>query len=220
MNLFQLRLTDATGLGGIAVAVSALLVIGFGRAWSRSVRWWVGGGLAGLLVLVPIGSLPAAGYLRGFTGDLSVTTVVVVLSALAARGGARSERRRSDRLALKVCLGAVALLLYPLALGAGPFDPYRLGYDSPWLLGAWWVVALAAWFFRRPLLAGCVAAAMLAWAVRGYESTNLWDYLIDPFVALYALGGLLGWSVVRVVAAVRGREGRETRSGPIAAQPS
>jgi hypothetical protein len=43
------------------------------------------------------------------------------------------------------------------------------------------------------LIALCVALATLAWASGWYESGNLWDYLIDPFVAIYALAAMMNY---------------------------
>ena len=119
--------------------------------------------------LVPLGALPAAGYLRGIVGDLSVTTVLLLVRSLLRPVLGWEAIDARSRTALQVLVAAGGLLLYPLALGLGPFDPYRLGYASPWFL-----------------------ALLLALAVAGvYESRNLWDYLVDPLVAAWGLGGLL-----------------------------
>jgi len=79
------------------------------------------------------------------------------------------------------------------------FDPYRLGYGSPCFLGVLAAVALAAWFARLQLVAVCIALAVLAWTIGWYESGNVWDYLLDPFVALYALGWLASRGVNRII---------------------
>jgi len=75
-------------------------------------------------------------------------------------------------------------------LGAGLFDPYRLGYGSQWLVGVLLVIALAAYIRRLTLVALCLALAVLAWVAGWYESTNLWDCLLDPLLAMYAIGAL------------------------------
>jgi hypothetical protein len=49
------------------------------------------------------------------------------------------------------------------------------------------LVALAAWYWKIYWVTLSLACATLAWATGWYESTNLWDYLFDPFVAAYAL---------------------------------
>ena len=67
-------------------------------------------------------------------------------------------------------------------------DPYRWGYGEPWFLAALLLVAIIGNLSRLPLVAASISLAVLAWAVGWYESTNLWDYLIDPLLCLYALG--------------------------------
>jgi hypothetical protein len=182
--------TDLTGLAGIALALTALpLAVPAVRRLSRP-------RLAGLLaavavlVLAPLGPLPAVIVVRGATGDLSITTLLllggVILRALT---GWPLVDPRSHRTLLAL-VAAAALALYPMALGLGMYDPYRLGFASPWLLGGAWAIALAAWSRRFDRIALCLALATLAWAVGWYESTNLWDYLLDPLVSLYALGAL------------------------------
>ena len=49
------------------------------------------------------------------------------------------------------------------------------------------------------MIALCIALATLAWAAGWYESDNLWDYLIDPFVSVYALASLIivGFKIIR-----------------------
>ena len=80
-----------------------------------------------------------------------------------------------------------ALVLYPLALGAAAFDSYRMGYGDAQFVAVLLLAALAAWIWKYYLVALCIAFAILAWTVGWYESSNLWDYLLDPWIAIYAL---------------------------------
>ncbi len=184
-------LTELTGLAGAAAAIAAVLlglpgIARLRRAHPTSI-------LLGAVVaaLIPFGGLPAAGYVRGIVGDLSVTTVLLLLRGLLrpVLGWAAIDAR--SRLALEILVAVGGLVLYPLALGLGPFDPYHLGYANPWFLGCLLALAVAAGFGRLTLVTWCLALAVLAWAVGGYESRNLWDYLVDPLVATWGLGALL-----------------------------
>jgi hypothetical protein len=159
------------------------------RRWSR-LRLGIVFAVVALGALVPFGTLSVAECLRGALGDLSITTLVLLSGATLRRLNGPAPKKTHGRLALLGFIAAAALGLYPMALGIGLFDPYRLGYGSPWLVGALFTVALTAWFRRFYILALCLALAVLAWSVRWYESGNLWDYLLDPLVSLYALGGL------------------------------
>ena len=91
-----------------------------------------------------------------------------------------------------------ALVLYPLALGISSFDPYRLGFGNLWFIVGLLIVALAAWFQQYTLIALSISLAVLAWSVGWYESNNLWNYLIDPWVSIYAIFALLKRGVGRL----------------------
>ena len=184
-------LTDLIGLLGSAAAIAAVLLGLPGIARLR--RAHPGPLLLAALVaaLVPIGALPAAGYVRGILGDLSVTTVLLLLRGLLrpVLGWAAIDAR--SRLALQVLVAVSGLVLYPPALGLGSFDPYRLGYANTWFITGLLALAVAAGLLRLTLVTWCLALAVLAWAVGAYESHNLWDYLVDPLVAAWGLCALL-----------------------------
>jgi len=184
-------LTDLNGLAGAAAAIAAVLLGLPGIARLR--RAHPGPLLLAAVVaaLVPLGALPAAGYVRGIVGDLSVTTVLLLLGGLLrpVLGGAAIDPR--SRLALQSLVAVGGLVLYPPALGLGSFDPYRLGYAHTWFVTGLLALAVAAGLLRLTLVTWCLALAVLAWAVGAYESRNLWDYLVDPLIAAWGLGALL-----------------------------
>ena len=146
---------------------------------------------AALAVFIPFGDLPAAAYLRGVTGDVSVTTLVLAGAVCIARLTGKALIEPRDRRVLCQLLALAAAFLYPFALGWTPFDPYSLGYGSIGLLAALLCVTLAAWWARLHAVVFIVIAAALAYLAGAYESRNLWDYLIDPLVSVYALIRLL-----------------------------
>jgi hypothetical protein len=198
--------TDCSGLFGIALALAALaLALPVLR---RLPCLWRGGLWLGtvILVLAPFGELSGAAYVRGAVGDLSVTTLVMLMCVHFRRPG----ETRHSRTGVLVFVAVAALVLYPMALGVGMFDPYRLGYGSPWLVAGVIAMALAAWLARSDLLALVIGLATLAWSFRWYESTNLWDYLIDPLVSFYALGCLLRSDILRLTGTIRAGRNRNT----------
>jgi hypothetical protein len=207
-------LTDLAGLAGAAVAIAAVLLGLPGIARLRRAH------PAPLLLaalaatLFPLGPLPAAGYLRGIAGDLSVTTVLLLLHGLLrpALGWAALDAR--SRLALQALVAAGGLALYPVALGLGSFDPYRLGFANPWFLGGLLALAVVAGLRRLDLVTWCLSVAVLAWAVGACESRNLWDHLVDPLVAAWGLGALL----LRGAQALRRRGGGIDGEAPRRAQ--
>jgi hypothetical protein len=174
------------GLLGFALVAAAL----------RLRRFSVGARVAAMLVagvalFLPFGELPLAAYVRGVTGDLSVSTLVLAGAACFAELTGRRLIGRRDLRALAWLVAVAAVFLYPFALGLTPFDPYALGYGSVELVTVLLLVTLAAWRARLNAIVLIVIAAALAYLGGAYESRNLWDYLIDPLVSAYALIRLL-----------------------------
>jgi hypothetical protein len=183
--------TDLTGLAGIALAAAALSSMALVRLPLSKRLSALATGSIFVLLLIPFGTLPLAAYVRGMVGDLSISTLVVLGGVIGRRLGmlppGASPRRIGSLLLVILAAGA----LYPLALGAGAYDPYRLGYGEPWFLGL--LLALAGIALRLPLVTASISLAVLAWAAGWYESGNLWDYLIDPLLAVYAVIALPFW---------------------------
>ncbi len=156
-------------------------------------------------VLSPIGDLSIAGTVRGVTGDLSVSTLALAASAVLARLTGRTMFARRERNALLGLVAGAALFLYPFALGWTPFDPYALGYGSIAFTTVLLLVSLTAWRAGLNLVVLVIAAAAVAYLGGAYESRNLWDYLIDPLAAVYALAVLLPAAVGKLVSQRRQR---------------
>lgn len=181
--------TDLTGLAGIACSIAAGTLLLPQAARPNRSRMAIMQAAVFTLALIPLGAMPIAAYVRGITGDLSITTLVLLGCALS-RPWCNCAAGTTQRQALLLLIALLALALYPMALGLGAFDPYRLGYGDPRLIAALLLIALLAWLRRFNLIALCIALAVLAWAAGWYESNNLWDYLLDPFVSIYALSAM------------------------------
>ena len=195
------------GFAGFALALAAVAVVIAGRLGGR--RWRLAGLMAAAMAWVPLGDIPLAGYLRGFFGDLSVTTMLLLGAALLARVSGWRVLDGPERVALWGWSAAAGLALYPLTLGLTPWDPYELGFRPRMLLLVVAVVVIGLWRRRRG------AALVLAAGVAGFdlhilESPNLWDYLVDPALTVWAAGALAARSPTgrRVGAAIRRTLGR------------
>jgi hypothetical protein len=184
------------GLLGLAALATAARL----RRFSIRVRIVVMLGAA-LAVFVPFGELSIAALVRGVTGDLSVTTLVLAGAACVAQLTGRTVISPRDLRALFWLVAPGAAFLYPFALGWTPFDPYALGYGSMAFVAALLLVTLAAWHFRCNVVVLIVIAAALAYLAGAYDTRNLWDYLIDPLASLYAVVGLLRAALDRARAA-------------------
>jgi len=182
--------TDLTGLAGIASATAAAVLLP-GMKKPVKLRLVLPLGAVFILMLIPFGGMPLAAYVRGVTGDLSITTLVLVWCALSRPWRDRITVESKHRYGLLSMIALAALALYPMALGVGAYDPYRLGYGDPLFVTVLLSLALIAWFRNSSMLVLCIAFATLAWATGWYESDNLWDYLIDPFVSIYAFATIM-----------------------------
>jgi len=183
--------TDLTGLASVASVSAAAIMLLPGIAGITKPRLAVLLGTIFVLMLIPFSGFPLAAYVRGAIGDLSITTLVLVWCALLRPWIDCGSDDIRSRHVLLVMAALAALALYPLALGVGAFDPYRLGYGDPLFVAALLLTALAAWFWKSSLIALCIAFATFAWSAGWYESDNLWDYLLDPFVSIYALTAIM-----------------------------
>lgn len=187
----MIQLTDMTGLASSAVAMAAVAAMlpGISRI-PKPYRIGLACTIA-IVALIPFGGLPLAAYVRGAIGDLSIASLILLLSVILSRLAGWQLFDAQNRFALLILVAFAALGLYPLALGIGIFDPYRLGYGNIWLMSVLLIVALAACFRQLQALALAIALTVFAWGVGWYESSNLWDYLLDPLLAIYAICALL-----------------------------
>jgi len=127
--------------------------------------------------------LPLAAYVRGAIGDLSVVTTLLLWSALL-------PNNKSAPFAFKLSIAMIALAFYPFALGLGMIDPYAWGYGSIAFLIAVLVFAVICGLANWSKGVWIIGLAIIAWIVHWHESANLWDYLLDPFLAIWAIFGI------------------------------
>jgi len=165
-----MTLTAAYGLlahGLIFGAFAALLPLGDFRPRV---------GLAATTIALIGGIAPA---MHGIFGPPSLTLLTLALLQLA--------NRTPSPFTWPVARGFLlfAPWFYLPALGAGPFDPYALGYQ-PWpLLAALVPVGIALWWRQQTLWLGMLALDLASYAAGVHR--NLWDALFDPLLLLLAL---------------------------------
>lgn len=124
--------------------------------------------------------LPLSAYVRGVTGELSVVTMLMLWSSILPAA-------KKTPLGFKVPLALIAIVFYPLALGLGMVDPYAWGFGSITLLIATILFALVCGLAGWIKGVWIISFAIMAWAAHWHESANLWDYLLDPFLAIWAV---------------------------------
>jgi hypothetical protein len=129
--------------------------------------------------------LPLVAYVRGVIGDLSIVTMLLLWTSLLSGS-------KPAPLAFKVSVACIAIVFYPLALGFGMIDPYAWGYGSILFFITVLLFAVVCGLANWSKGVWMIAIAILAWAAHWHESANLWDYLLDPFLAIWALMAVFG----------------------------
>jgi len=147
--------------------------------------------LLSLGMFVPVYGLTFAQWLRSVVGDLSVLSLVIFSNILAQRLFNLKLLEASARNTLLAGVALVGVVFYPLALGVSAFDPYRLGYAPVLMSAVLSIFSIYAWLKINRLLAIILLLPLLAFNLHLLESSNLWDYLIDPILLIYALTQLL-----------------------------
>lgn len=143
-----------------------------------------------LLSLVPLQGMSLALQLRTYMGDLSISSLVLLSWVAFSRFGLPALATQGRLLGLGL-FAALAMLLYPAALGLSYSDPYQLGFEPRSMLLVIGLLCVILIVLRSWFSALALVLATLAFALRLNASENYWDYLIDPYLALYSLGALV-----------------------------
>jgi len=170
----------------MSLTCAVVLIILFQKLFSKEIPFAIR--LLAVLLLVnlffwPLGmslELPLSAYVRGVTGELSIVTMLLLWGSVL-------PSPKKTPLGFKVPVGLIAIVFYPLALGLGMLDPYAWGYGSIGLLTATIFFAIVCGLTGWTKGVWILSFAIIAWAAHWHESTNLWDYFLDPFLAIWAL---------------------------------
>jgi hypothetical protein len=144
------------------------------------------------LSVVPVNELPLAAYVRSYTDDLAISTLVLLAWVALCRLGLLQPLDRPHQLQLLMLFGGLSLLLYPATMGLTYVDPYRWGFNPRPMIVLVGALALLMLALRNRLVVWMLAVGTLAFALRLKASENYWDYLIDPLLAGYCvIAGLM-----------------------------
>ena len=187
---------DIFGMLSSLVLLTALLfsLIHHQSPTKQVLSWCILWGV--LFIPTPLLLHPLVFYFRGFWGDLSVATLLIASLSIFKLSILKkvkllpepkmlfSEHQKNTFYKLIAALG---LVFYPLALGIGYFDPYQLGFQSS---GIELILLACAFLFlwkKKLLVCQWLILSIVAFRIGLYESSNLFNILIDPFIWIYVL---------------------------------
>ncbi|EFK09020.1 conserved hypothetical protein [delta proteobacterium NaphS2] len=160
---------------------------------------------SGALVLLPIGGLPVGRWFIAFFPNPSLPLTIFLFSRIVKHS---FQIELLDSKAIHTCrlfslLAGVTL--YPMALGAGPFDPYSAGWHFSWLFVLLLVITLGLLLFKNRFSI-VLLATILAYDLHLLESSNFWDYLIDPVLVFISIGAIISQMAKRGFNALASRQ--------------
>jgi len=178
------------GMLGQVLLTSAIILSLFQIGKYPMIVRWTALGISAVIGFFKIGDLRLIAYPGGVLGDLSITTQILLMSVIAKQVLRVDILSARDRSSLLFSVAAGGLVLYPLSSGLTMLDVYSLGFESTALLIGLAVLAVMGWYLR-PGTAIVIPVSVIAFNFGWLTSTNVWDYLLDPMLTLFAWGWLL-----------------------------
>ena len=178
------------GTLGQVLLVSAIILSLFQvRKYPPFVRWGALGTSAAV-GFMKFGDLRLVAYPSGVLGDLSVTTQILLTAVIVKQVLRIDVLSDRDRATILFAAAGAGLVLYPLSSGLMMLDVYSLGFHSTALMLGLAVLAVIGWYLQ-PGAAVIVPLGVIAFNLGLLASNNVWDYLLDPMLTLFAWGWVL-----------------------------
>lgn len=151
------------------------------------------------VLLVPIAGLPVWSWLFSYYPNPCLPMLGLLIARRCPRFMGVTFFQQADWTATWTFGAIVGSVIYLQPMVWGGFDFYYWGWDSDhaaWLLAAG-AVAFLAFGNRFGVL---LLLALVAFAISGLESSNCWDYVIDPVFWLASMIVVIrqGWARLRL----------------------
>lgn len=141
-----------------------------------------------LTVILPISGLTVGRWLISLYANPSIPLTALLFSWVLKNAFQITLLDMGAIQACRVFSLLAGAALYPMALGAGAFDPYPAGWHFSWLFITLLIVTLGLLSLKNRFSV-VLLATILAYDLHLLESSNLWDYLVDPILVLVAVAG-------------------------------
>lgn len=145
---------------------------------------------AAIVLLIPMEGFPAGRWLVSYQANTSLPLVILLFGTVFEKAFKIRILDAKATLACRLFSVGAGLLLYPMALGIGTYDPYCAGWHFSWLFCLTLATTLILLIMKNRF-SMVLLAAVLAYDFHLLESINLWDYLVDPLMVLVSIVGLI-----------------------------
>jgi hypothetical protein len=144
---------------------------------------FVAGGVGLAILLIPVERIAVARWITGINANFSVALLATLVVTVYERAFARMWFSPRDWDACWMFGAVGGLALYPFAFGLSRLDLYEWGWHGSPLFAI--MAVLTGWLLWKQLRFGFVLlCAAAAFQLQLLESTNYWDYLLDPIYVL------------------------------------
>ena len=143
-----------------------------------------------LIVVIPVGGLPLARWMISFNANFSIPLTAILFCKITENSFGVKLMDKNALLTCWIFSLTAGVILYPMALGLGRFDPYQAGWGFSWLFVVLCGVTILLLIIKNRF-AVVLMAAIFAYNLHLLESTNLWDYLVDPFMVVVSCIALI-----------------------------
>lgn len=148
-----------------------------------------------VVLLIPLNQISFSGYIHTLTAQLSISSMALMAAFVARKWFQVEWLAEKERRGLLFALALFSPIFFYTALGFTRFDLYTWGFAGNPAIYLLIALALIAFSLNYQRIALIVALVVVAPFIPIGESNNAWDYLIDTWLAIYALG----WSLVQLM---------------------
>ncbi len=141
------------------------------------------------LLHLPLPNVPYStlAYITNWMSSLSVMSAAILGVYLLRSWDLSYGITRQEKNALCIVIVFASTMLYLSVNGWGFGDLYAIGFRPYLLITGMGIIFVFCWIIRFYIICGCLILIMLGYYGHILPSNNLWDYLFDPLLVLWAL---------------------------------
>lgn len=150
------------------------------------------------ITTIPISNLKISAFIFAVTSYLSLSSYLILIFYILIHLGfinnpllIRIWYNEQQWLPTYIFFVISAIILYPMTAGLTMYDPYRWGYlntaDSTYLLLYIMITIFLCIGYRWNLLFCILISTILIFYMKVMPSFNLWDIIMDPFIACFSI---------------------------------